>query len=327
VRVFLASLDDEKHLKAFSTYLYYARSLDHLICRYHGDSDEVDFRALARSIRSRPAFARIAQRRRSPDLYGKQLKNAWLTEVALNIPVLFKSAPDQVPYFNHWATVMAYYVLHDAMRATIAVHDGRSTERMSHASLLNQVAAYVTNSSVFPLPWAVTCTGPERAYKYTDKPDDAPTECGSLIGRFREEHAWPSFCKALATTRRDEITDAVRRWKKTNRRKNIGHSDRLLVGEAVKPTTFLNFLRRLRVRSNYVDSDAFAAALKREEDGADFNRSIRNIVAGSMMVCETLIVAMAGESDVRRFAEWTTSRVNAARLTVGKRMQFWPKRQ
>ena len=323
VQAFVANLEDERHLKAFSTYLHYVRSLDYLICRYHGDGDEVDFAALTRSIRSKPAFSRIARRRRSPGLYEKQLKNAWFTEVALNIPAIFSSPSDQVPYFNHWATVMAYYVLHDGMRATIAVHDGRSTERTSHASLLNQVGAYLANSRVFPIPWGVTCTGPEGVYDYLGKPDDAATECGSLIGRFREEQAWPSFCRALATTRRDEIADAVRRWKDTHHRKHIGHSERLRTGEAVKPTTFLNFLRRLRVRSNYVDSDAFAAALGRLRDGVDFNRAIRNIVAGSMMLCETLIVAMAGESDIRRFAEWTTSRVEGARITLGKRMEFW----
>jgi hypothetical protein len=323
VQALVATGEDEKHLKAFHTYLYYVRSLAYLICRYHGDGDEVDLAALTRSIRSKPAFRRIVRRRRSPDLYEKQLKNAWFTEVALNIPALFNSPSEQVPYFNHWATVMAYYALHDAMRATIAVHDGRSTERMSHQSLLNQVGAYLANSRVFPIPWGVTCTGPEGVYEYLGKPDGAATECGSLIGRFREEQAWPSFCKALATTRRDEIADAVRRWKDTHHRKHIGHFERLRVGEAVKPTTFLNFLRRLRVRSNYVDSDAFAAALRRERDGAEFNRAIRNIVAGSMMMCETLIVAMAGESDIRRFAHWTTSRVEGAGMTLGRRMEFW----
>ena len=321
-KALIASWQDEQHLQAFTVYLNYVRSFDYLICSYHGDGEQIDLPALAHSIRSTPGFAHIARRQRPADLYEKQLKNAWLTEVALNIPDIF-TLPDLVPYFNHWATIMAYYVLHHGMRATIAARDGQPTMTRSHQSLLNQAAAYLKNSPVFPVPWSVVCTEREGGYQFLSIPADAASQCGSLLKRFQPEDAWPSFCKALATTRDRAIKERVDQWKHQHDRKNIRRPLRWGIGQAVQPTTFLHFLRRLRIRSNYVDSDAFAAALRREAEATAFNRSIRNIVAGSMMVCETLIAGMTGDSDIRRIAQWTTSRIEGAQMTVGRRMPYW----
>jgi len=322
VKALIARWQDEKHLQAFSVYLNYVRSFDHLIRCYHGDGEQVDFAALADAIRSTPGFGPDLRRERPADLYEKHLKNAWFTEVALNIPDIF-TLPELVPYFNHWATVMAYYVVHHGVRAAIAVRDGQPTMTRSHQSLLNQAGAYLANSRVFPVPWSVVCTGHEGNYQYACRPDDATSECRSLLKQFEAEDAWPFFCKALATTRDRAIGERIDQWKRQQHRDRIRRSLRCTIGQAVQPTTFLNFLLRLRLRSNYLDSDAFAAALTRESDAADFNRSIRNIVAGSMMVCETLITAMAGDSDIRRIAGWTTSRIEGAKMTVGKRMTCW----
>ena len=322
LKALVAGWQDEGHLQAFTVYLNYVRSFDHLICSHYGDGEEVDFAALADAIRSTPSFGPNLRRERSAELYEKHLKNAWFTEVALNIPDIF-TLPELVPYFNHWATVMAYYVVHHGMRAAIAVRGGQPTMTRSHQSLLNQAGAYLANSRVFPVTWSVVCTGHEGDHQYACRPDDATSECRSLLKRFEAEDAWPFFCKALATTRDRAIGERIDQWKQQQHRTRIRRSLRCTIGQAVQPTTFLNFLLRLRLRSNYLDSDAFAAALTREGDAADFNRSIRNIVAGSMMVCETLITAMAGDSDIRRIAEWTTSRIEGAQMTVGRRMPYW----
>jgi hypothetical protein len=261
-------------------------------------------------------------RRRPSTLYEKELRNAWFTEVALNIPTILDQ-PDLIPYSNHWATVMAYYIVHHGARATFAARDGKLPTRVGHDWLLKQVSELTSERRVFPPPWSVACVGPEEDLQYIGLPGGADGEHASLLARFRPEYAWPWFRKALSTTRSRAIDQGIQEWKRREKKTRISRGERSRLGEAVPATTLFHFLFRLRLRSNYMDADAFAAAVGMPQDAHLFNRCLTNVVSSSMMVWETIICAMVGSEDLVRLAKQAIQLMPAAKNTVGQRMPAW----
>lgn len=312
----------DQQVPAFRTYLHYMEAVDHLIRALHGDGETVDYPRLANAVRSTPGCARMDTRQRSPALYEKELRNAWFTEVALNIPTIF-DLPDLVPYSNHWATVMAYYVVHHGARAALAVRDGGLPARPRHDWLLKQVSELADQRRAFPLPWGVVCLGHEAAFRFVGLPDDADVECPRLVGGFDPKYAWGAFCKALATTRKKATDQAATEWKRRERKNRIPKAERFRLGDDLPPTTVFNFLFRLRLRSNYMDADAFAAAVGMPHDAHLFNRCLTTIVSSSMMVWETAICVMLGSEDLVRLARQAIRLMPAAENTVGQRMAGW----
>jgi hypothetical protein len=312
----------DEHLSAFRTYMHYVRSFDHLICHYHGDGTTVDYPRLAAAVRSTPACAQMQIRHREPGLYEKELRNGWFTEVALNIPTILNE-PDLIPYSNHWGTVMAYYVVHHGARAAIAVRDGGLPERPGHDWLLRQIGNMAAQRRAFPPPWGVICQGHQQALNYVGLPEGIDATCPSLLSQFQPEHAWPSFCKALSTTRNRAIERAVAEWRRHERKSRIPRAARLYVGEGVPATTIFHFLFRLRLRSNYMDADAFATAAGLPKQAHIFNRCLTNVVSSSMMVWETIICTMVGVDELARLATRAIQVMPAAASTVGQRMAAW----
>jgi hypothetical protein len=265
----------------------------------------------------------MRSRYRPAALYEKELRNAWFTEVALNIPTILDH-PGLIPYSNHWATVMAYYVVHHGARAALAVRDGRLPARPGHDWLLRQMGDLASQRRVFPLPWGVLCLGHPGAWEYSGLPAGADQESPSLLADFRPEHAWPSFCKALSTTRERAIDQAVGEWKRREKKKRIPKAERLRLAEAVPGSTIFHFLFRLRLRSNYMDADAFATAIGMPNDAVLFNQCLTNLVSSSMMVWETLICAMVGVNELLKLAKQAIRVTRAAQHTLGPRMLAWP---
>jgi hypothetical protein len=312
----------DEYVPAFRTYLHYMASMNYLICATHGDGSAVDYVQLGRAVRSTPGCARMHTRSRPSRLYEKELRNAWFTEVALNMPRIL-GQPDLIPYSNHWATVMAYYIIHHGARAALAVRDGRLPARPGHDWLLRQVSDFARQRRVFPTPWGVLCLGHRGDWVYDGLPEGTPQECPSLLTAFRPEHAWPSLCKAPSTTRERAIEQAVEEWKRREKKRRIPKAERLRLSDAVPASTIFHFLFRLRLRSNYMDADAFATAIGMPDDALLFNQCLTNVVSSSMMVWETLICAMVGADELLKLANQAMRVTRTAQHTLGPRMPAW----
>ena len=269
-----------------------------------------------------PGFRRVSPRDRDPDLYEKSLRNAWSTETVLYLPRSLGGV-EAVAIANHWTSIQAYYALYSLARAFLSIRDGQQP-MPSHRHVLNQMADVVRHRRLFPPPWGATCEGCENSFTPCSFPQDADLHDFSAIGRKRPEDAVEfdlqgakDYTKA---TNRRKLAD----WRSTNKRRRVPAAIREQKGVDTKPTTLFDFLYRIRIKSNYLDADAFAAGLIRPGEALAFGEAIALLVSASMLVLETLIDCMLGGGRLRGVAdEFLLTAPRIADENLGLRLPFY----
>jgi hypothetical protein len=134
---------------------------------------------------------------------------------------------------------------------------------------------------------------------------------------------WSLLATALKTTRDDTVGERVRleRTRQQSAKKKAWHqeeSDRRVsgkrarkvpafslprlsvtekaaVGSKVRPTTLIDYLYRLRIRSNYVDTEMFTDGPERPYDSTRVHRSLRLITSTTLLLYEMHIGALLGK--------------------------------
>lgn len=205
----------------------------------------------------------------------RSLESAWSTELLLLLSHRLLRGDEIVRVSNNWNVVQAYYALY---HATQAVLTARGHERPdSHPKTQRMYQDLWSQSPVELAPWSLS-VGHNRV-----RPNGVVIDDTIHPWTFVDDTScWSIACKALRSTRTDAVKEhfrTAREGKRTAKRKvwkeaqiakgrnptkvppiplpQLNDEEKTGLDARTRPYTLLDYLYRLRIRSNYVDSAMF----------------------------------------------------------------------
>ena len=259
------------------------------------------------------------------------LQNAWGTELLLCIGERVLISDELVRLSNNWSVVQAYYILYHATQAIAAAKGQSRTE--SHSKTQKQFLTFFAKHGPGMEPWTLAYgnSGPENLPNgvSADHSIHSWSQC-------TPENCWGLAYKALRTTREGavpELKQKSQERKRANQRQGWKLEEKQRVASGKKPRrvpifklprlsipeqekinnnlrsyTLMDFLYRLRIRTNYEDSAMFT-------DGPNDNRqftAVRDdlliLASCSLLIAELHIRPLVG---LNLFDSWVTNWVAA----------------
>lgn len=332
---------------AFLTHSNYIQAIDRLVGAHYvpprgrfmlfRDPNQVQ-EAIANSVRSSALYNRLSPRPQADtEAVVGIVRNAWSAEFLL--ASTGELASDEIiGTANNWAVVQAYYAIYHAGQALLFARGDTRAHR--HETGQSQFAAFWTRPSVALPPWSLGwhSTGllnlpPGRTLANIKSP---------WIG-CDDDTCWELVAMALRTTREDALKEQLRsaRERKRAEAKKVWQRDeeaRLSQGRRprkepsfglpvlsaeekrdidrhLRRFTLLDYLYRLRIRSNYQDTTMFEDGPEQVIDSRVVHDCLRRITSSTLLVHELLIARLIGTESLRNAVDqWT----GASAMTMGK---------
>jgi hypothetical protein len=339
-------LNPSKFVGAFRTHLRYLQAFDLLATRARYRTRETCEDLRARFFGS-PAMPKIKSAVQNPTQVRSSLQNAWGTELLLCLGHHFLRADEIIKLSNTWNVVQAYYSVYHATQAILVA---RGTDRPdSHPKTQR---AFVDLWGKLPeafMPWClsfgpdgyrpanIVIDGEIHSWTFVD-----PNNCTSLA------------CKALRTTREDAFPDRIRAARDSKKRAKRQawqeeENTRLAAGNrARKPPKFalpqlspeeraaaeqgtrnysmLDYLYRLRIRTNYGEAAMFTDGPENEAESKAVRVSLIRIVAKSIYAAELMIETAPDGRDLLREwgSKWSETNIpKDMEFGVRQRIPYW----
>lgn len=275
------------------------------------------------------------------------LENAWGTEILLFVGMSYLQSDDIAGLSNNWNVVQAYYSAYHATQA-LAVARGflrpdshSKTQRIFH-DLWGKLSP-----SFAPWSLSVGAEGHLPRIEGLDPSIHAWTQVDAKVA--------PSLCcKALRTTRDEAITEALtearnQKWRERKKeldqrnakresrgkephpihglpKPKLSADERAVCAKKVRAHTLLDYLYRLRVRTNYTDTSMFTDGPRFSGESSEVRACIGSIVAATNYASELAIAACPmGPELLAGCCEGWVRKTSSASLAfgVGQRKGLW----
>jgi len=270
------------------------------------------------------------------------LRNAWGTELLINIGRHFVEEPELVKLSNNWSTVQAYYVLYHSTQAVFVAKG--NVRPMTHPITQRTFHSLWADRNLYLEPWTLSygSKGTRNIPSHITINDTIHN-----WSRCSPDTAWSLACKALKTTREDKLAKSVskaREKKKLERIRNLRkkeavrirpskspektpnvrlplltREEKLRVDNNEPPTTIIDYLYRLRIRTNYVDSSMFTDGPEDELASIQVRDDLSIIAGGNLLLAELTVSRIVGHDVfLRLINDWVCANV-PGRITFGIR--------
>lgn len=305
---------------SFRTHANYLRSLAMLANRADLRPDVTRMTMFAGRVTSLPAYTPL-QPTTSANLaqVQKSLRNAWGSELLLTLGKQYVHDDEVVRLSNNWNVVMAYYATFHGTHSLLAAKGQPSPQ--DHATLQKQYVAFWTDRSINIAPFSLG-VGVSGHINVPPNMTIDPTV-----------HAWHACsivncasiaCKALKSTRDEKLHDALknaRNLKRKARNKAWREDDEQRIATGKRPlkrtpekgvtltpqekitvmagqrsTSYLDYLYRLRIRSNYEDSTMFTDGPEDEFVSSTVRQDLAYLTATGLLLSELFITRMVGRT-------------------------------
>lgn len=251
------------------------------------------------------------------DQVKSSMHTAWGTETLLQSTERFANEEEILRLSNNWSTVQTYYVLYHCAQA---FHCARGHRRLeSHPRTQNVFFDQWASRQLDLLPWSL-------AYGYGGVMN---TPAGRAIDT--AIHPWSNCvgdnvlslaAKSLMTTRREAVTEsrAKFRERKLQQRKQqwrakeevrlragrivrkepdfalpiLTAEERKAVDHDMQPFTLVNYLYRLRLKTNYEDSNMFTDGPDDERESRYVRNALCRIASGTLFLYELVVRSYIG---------------------------------
>ena len=259
------------------------------------------------------------------------LQHAWGTELLMVMSERFLDADEMVRLSNNWSVVQAYYVIYHATQAMVVANGNQRPE--THQKTQKQFYSLFAGRGFGLEPWTMAFGhgGPLNVPPNMSVDDGVHswTSCSAT-------NRWNLAFKALRTARNDTLPaqEQDARERKRNQKRNLWRTEehsRISAGrkprrepafqlmrltadekEAVRrthrPFTLIDFLYRLRIRTNYEDSSMFTDGPDRVGQSEAVRNDLHELVATSLLVAELHIRPLVGAT---QFDNWVSTWINA----------------
>lgn len=299
---------------------------------------------LASRIRSSGLLSRLRPPAAPIDsnLLRRTLRNAWGTEILLATRV----DDELLGIANNWNVVQAYYACYQAVQALTAAR-GQSA-LTSHEKLQNAFSATWIVRSVQLAPWSFGY----RLGHVENPPHHANFRMlRSTWEACDHESCWSIARTALKTTREDSLArefhkaraakkDVRRRvWRderdakaalgKSLKRKeptatpNLSAAEKGQIDKRLRVTSLIDYLYRLRMRSNYEDPTMFTDGPDDSLESYTTHRHLSTITAATLMLHELQIKELIGEGPFEGLAaDWLRDAGSAQTGSLGLQSRY-----
>lgn len=276
----------QKSLQTFCTYI---KAWRHLLPEQN---------RLEREQESLESFKTLQGGAPADKVRGSYLRGALTLRLMNQLPL--DSHPDLAESANYWAPVQAYYVIHGYGLATLnALAAGNPRDHKHFRSLCSAQVL----ERFFPFPFNMMCLM-DPLDRETCTVENCPSGINEIVeinnlSTPTSSNAAALAGKALFTTRRhflDELFDKHRAEGKRGKRKrkNLKPADKRRLAENLHGTSFIDFLYRMRVRSNYDDPEMFIFGQLGRTAAVDHYNNLFALVHSFASLCEKVISRKLG---------------------------------
>lgn len=288
--------EEGERSRRFAVHRNYLGSIDLMAGVLYGHGED-QARRLVAAQRARPAFGRI-QRRPFADVaeLRRLLAISWASETQLRLAGV--GGDVFLRYSNAWAPVQAYYAVYMSLHAWF-VTAGMGGLIEDHTRSLRSAVSHLVERGLLPHPFDLTCTGcPELGERQiSGAPANAPLNAHfENLATPSIADFYPRIAKMLETTRDLRLERLNREWKKSRGRMRMRMlaAQKRDVAANLHPTSLLDYLWRLRIRSNYGDVSAFLMGGVDDRSHAMFWEGLVTLASSLCLLTQSLIVARVG---------------------------------
>jgi hypothetical protein len=268
----------------------------------------------------------IGQNIKSRDQVRHSLENAWGTELLLLLSHRFLKTDEIVRISNNWNVIQGYYAIYHATQALLI---GRGFIRPeTHPKTQTMFLDIWGHLPKEYAPWSLTYG--YRGCNQSEINVDTSIHAWTSVGK---SNCWSIACKALQTTREDALKDRMKQERDEKRKKNrkewmekqnIGKTtkreqqkeprfplpqltskEKLRIFEKIRNYTLLDYFYRLRIHSNYLDSEMFTDGPVEEHESTDVRVSIIRIVSTSIYASELMLCKSQDDRNILK--DWATT--------------------
>ncbi len=267
----------------------------------------------------------------------RSLANAWGTELLLALSREYATEDELVRIANNWGAVQAYYVAYHAFQAYLVANG--ETRPESHAKTQAMFADRWAQRPLQMPPWTFAA-GERRFFNgppgrevdltvHQWKTCDA-TNCWDIAGRALKSTREGALPDAMKTRRENKRKEARREWERSERDRiaagkkprkmpkfplpHLTVAEKAAVRRRVRPHTGMDYLYRLRVKSNYEDSTMFTDGPTDENASRLVHRDLVRIASSVLLMHELHIRERIGLTAMTQFIDdWTRRSMPADR--------------
>ncbi|TAN42556.1 MAG: hypothetical protein EPN22_12370 [Nitrospirae bacterium] len=202
---------------------------------------------------------------------------------------------------NLWLPVQAYYALHGAgLAAMLSLGHNEPKDHRAFRAALSELAA-----RFLPPPLNIQCTGGPQSldYRFTvlNATPQAIIDYNSLSNPIYSGNLDCAIGKCLSTTRHrflEEMFDKARHCNISDKRKrrNIPQAEKQTISKKLHATTLIDFLYRMRVRSNYDDPDIYLYAHSQVDDAARHYADLLFLTQAAFSALSVILLKKLGKS-------------------------------
>jgi hypothetical protein len=303
---------------SFRTHAAYLRAFSMLAGKQPFKTVPYGLGVVADRVRQSSQYTR-AQRSTSVDLdrLARCLRNAWGSELLLALSREFIDEDEVVRLSNNWNVVMAYYI---AFHGTHAVVAGREQPAPpDHTRLRRQYGAIFVDSPCDLTPFSFA-RGSEDWCNLP--PGERVDSAVHVWAACTTDNCLSIASSALKSTRRDQINDALAQaravkqkmrnqaWRRDDEERkqegkklqvhtwergvNLTVAERQQVTSRLRKTSYIDYLYRLRIRSNYEDSTMFTDGPEDSSSSLQVRSDITYLSSAYMLTVELLVLRLVG---------------------------------
>lgn len=260
-----------------------------------------DFAGLHGTLTTHPRYPGLARGNIDLMQVRRHLRSAWSTELAM---AAFPSVcpGEAIRYANVWVPVQGYYAVFSALLAWLRASGSTAS---SHRRVLDSIGEEMNTRVWLCPPWSVVCSGCPQLKRHTFARLD--TEANLTLSNLSPPRdrasAWGLVAKCLQTTREDTVYQAFDAWKRDRKnyrggkpRKALRVAEKTNIADKVAPTSVFDFFYRMRIRTNYKDTDAFALGPWTEVQAREFYRDVLDLTGSTLRFVEILVSGRVGQS-------------------------------
>ena len=221
--------------------------------------------------------------------------------------ISIEEKPDFAMVSALWLPVQAYYAVHGFGMACLAAKRGNANMPRTHHAFMREAAESIIRH-LFPSPFSAMIHNGYSGYKHL-RPDliNIPDDRAYIGSGHNLEHPTSvtrdaHIAQCLNTTRRRLVDEKIRRERAKTRKPGTRHGvlrreKQIEIARSVPPTTILDYLYRVRIKSNYEDPMMFHEGSDEADELLEFVRNTKKLASILCTFLTTILWRTLKESE------------------------------
>ncbi len=254
------------------------------------------------------------------------LNNAWGVQALFKMGDMFIKEDDLVRLSNNWSIVQTYYILYYTTQALV-ISEGYS-KPLTHPQVHRTYYLYWSKQPWLLSPWSISHD--EDGF-HNLPPGIFVDDSVHPWKRVEELTALSLFCKALRTTREELIKDGLTRRKQRIAKKEDKLLSRVRLTKnqkretdvRIRPTMLINYLYRLKRKTNYEQSSMLAIGPENMYQLNEFRENLGFLIEANLLITEMITKNAVGVDTYYSWCkEWDKYKSPAMDIGPGNRMKI-----